>query len=282
MEARKGEKRRLTEGEISMANRVFNGAVNLRKVRVYSSPSRTRGSLVHKHTVDSGIYCPTAQHYSEDFSQTALVDQAAFIHEMAHVWQNQTRQRHTLSHKKYHDYINQVKGSMKAYLKHRGLWRNYRKRPVVFDEVGGPLSSTRKTSPVQMPTRISATQIDGSVAVRELPGAAAEDVVESYMRDYNMPNQKLSGGSDSKTELHRMWTNEYHYNYLLAGSEKIVFAGLTREGQAEMIMDYFILLNGGNPMNPVLRNVLPDHVPKGWQERPPLGFYKKLIPFVTA
>lgn len=83
--------RRLTPGEVELAQGVFGQAVDCARVRLLVLPwgawAVTLGSL---------ILFPQRAGLPTDFSAERLSMQAWFIHEMAHVWQFQTASLRTL------------------------------------------------------------------------------------------------------------------------------------------------------------------------------------------
>jgi hypothetical protein len=86
--------RSLTAGEIALARSIFGDAIDYSKVRMVRRkwwPFQPRGTAmapagnIHFH--------PHGHLWSEDFAKEPLHRQGLFIHEMAHVWQSQTRGR---------------------------------------------------------------------------------------------------------------------------------------------------------------------------------------------
>ena len=87
-----GGERRLTEGEIALAQGVFGNAIAYDKVTIRRrkwfplQPRRVvmapRG-LLHFH--------PGGEDYCDDFSAASLTRQGLFVHEMTHVWQTQQK-----------------------------------------------------------------------------------------------------------------------------------------------------------------------------------------------
>ena len=89
---RTGQCRKLTPGEIALAISVFGSDINYDIVRVYRRvyvPGQPTNTLI---APNGSIYADEdGSVYAEDYSATAFWLQAAFIHEMAHVWQHQHR-----------------------------------------------------------------------------------------------------------------------------------------------------------------------------------------------
>lgn len=84
--------RPLTTGEIALARKVFGTAIDYGKVRIrrqkwfpFQPRSITMAPRGHIH------FHPQSASYREDFSAAPLDHQALLIHELAHVWQAQTR-----------------------------------------------------------------------------------------------------------------------------------------------------------------------------------------------
>lgn len=80
--------RRLTQGEISLANDVFGGSIDMTRVKIHD------GKFIFFQPNDSGM-TPNGQiyvsgTYSADYAGEPPQRQAFFIHEMVHVWQHQT------------------------------------------------------------------------------------------------------------------------------------------------------------------------------------------------
>jgi hypothetical protein len=86
--------RPLTLGEVALARSIFGEAIDYSHVTVQRRrfwPLQPRGVTMapmgHLH------FHPAAPHYCDDFAAADRDAQAHFIHEMAHVWQAQTRGR---------------------------------------------------------------------------------------------------------------------------------------------------------------------------------------------
>ena len=86
--------RPLSPGEIALARSIFGGAIDYSKVRLIKrkwwpfqpkSVAMAPTGNIHFH--------PHGDLWSEDFAKEPLSRQGMFIHEMAHVWQSQTRGR---------------------------------------------------------------------------------------------------------------------------------------------------------------------------------------------
>jgi hypothetical protein len=89
-----GGERPLTSGEVALLQSVFGAAIDPVPVRIRRrrwfpfQPQRvTMAPMGHLH------FHPRSASYCDDFSATTLALQGHFIHEMAHVWQAQTRGR---------------------------------------------------------------------------------------------------------------------------------------------------------------------------------------------
>jgi len=76
--------RRLTEGEGTLAGRVFGAAIDLDRVRVSAWPGRAVAFVMGSHI----FFPPDAP---ADFAAEPLWRQAWLVHELTHVWQFQTR-----------------------------------------------------------------------------------------------------------------------------------------------------------------------------------------------
>ena len=86
--------RPLTSGEIALARSVFGDAVDYHRAKLVRGkwwPFQPRG-IVMAPTGNIHFH-PDSDLWSEDFSKERLSLQGLFIHEMAHVWQAQTRGR---------------------------------------------------------------------------------------------------------------------------------------------------------------------------------------------
>lgn len=86
--------RPLTSGEIALARPVFGGAIDYAAARIAQSkwaffqPAGTTMApmgTIHFH--------PAGGLYRDDFAQAPLGLQGLFVHELAHIWQTQTRGR---------------------------------------------------------------------------------------------------------------------------------------------------------------------------------------------
>lgn len=278
----KGIKRRLTPGEISTASRVFNGAVNFRKIRIHDNPAENNDPN-NPHTVGNDIHFPKND-FRDDFFGAPLHKFSTLIHEMAHVWQNQSGQRATLSHRKFRNsYKRELKESLKNHVTPKSLaelkeqlskLRRFKKNRLVMDAVSRPLHATREIVPQPMAVEMSAEMIDNHTVTNVLPGAPIESPLDIYFREYVTDDDQ-----DLRQKVGKYWQLISDYHYLTHDWENTAFNALSREGQAEMIKDYFILLCGGDPLEPVF---CPNdtYTPTSGHERPPLSFYKRLIPFV--
>ena len=86
--------RPLTSGEIALARSIFGEAIDYGRVRMVRRrwwPFQPK-SVVMAPTGNIHFH-PDGRLWSDDFSQERLSLQGLFIHEMAHVWQAQTRGR---------------------------------------------------------------------------------------------------------------------------------------------------------------------------------------------
>ena len=82
--------RRLTPGEIALAQSVFGDAIDYSKVRLLKGkwwPLQSRRSAMAP-TGDIWFH-PDGGGWSEDFARETLSRQGFFIHELTHVWQTQ-------------------------------------------------------------------------------------------------------------------------------------------------------------------------------------------------
>lgn len=104
-----GGERPLTQGEIALARSIFGDAIDYAQVTVrrrkffaFHPRGVTMAPMGHLH------FHPLASHYCDDFAAAPLALQGHFIHEMAHVWQAQTRGRWYLVLRRHpwcrHDY----------------------------------------------------------------------------------------------------------------------------------------------------------------------------------
>lgn len=83
--------RRLTPGEVALAQRVFGAAIRLDPVRVHAG-----GFGRFAVTVGSHLFLPDGLR-QDDFAVAEPLTRALFIHELVHVWQFQTRPLRTLA-----------------------------------------------------------------------------------------------------------------------------------------------------------------------------------------
>jgi hypothetical protein len=84
--------RPLTAGEIELARSIFGDAIDFDRVKLVRRrwwPFQPRG-IVMAPTGNIHFH-PDSPLWSEDFSKERMSLQGLFIHEMAHVWQAQTR-----------------------------------------------------------------------------------------------------------------------------------------------------------------------------------------------
>lgn len=82
-------RRRLTHGEIALAQSVYQGSLNYERIRIH------KGKLIPYVQYDKiamspfgTMHFPPAL-YVDDFSTASTTKQHLFIHEMAHIWQYQ-------------------------------------------------------------------------------------------------------------------------------------------------------------------------------------------------
>lgn len=87
-----GGERRLTEGEVALARSVFGAAIDQSKVTIrrrkwfpFQPRKVTMAPRGHLH------FHPLGEAYCDDFAAAPLHRQGLFIHEMAHVWQTQSK-----------------------------------------------------------------------------------------------------------------------------------------------------------------------------------------------
>lgn len=112
------EVRKLTQGEICIAQQVFGNLINYDKVKIFNIPYLP-WQPIHMFIAPNGNIFVHRQNFSTDYSKTSLSLQAIFIHEMTHIMQYQ---QHTnvilkgallqlgyyLSFKKYNPYTYQI------------------------------------------------------------------------------------------------------------------------------------------------------------------------------
>jgi hypothetical protein len=89
--------RGLTTGEVDMVRGIFGNAIDTTTVRIhrrkwhpFQSKNTTMAPCGHVH------FHPKSPSYCDDFSTASPALQTHFIHEMAHVWQAQTRGKYWL------------------------------------------------------------------------------------------------------------------------------------------------------------------------------------------
>ncbi|MXO85301.1 vgr related protein [Altererythrobacter aurantiacus] len=87
-----GGERALTSGEIALARSVYGDAIDYRKVTIrrrkwfpFQPRQTTMAPRGHIH------FHPGGDAYCDDFSKVPVLRAGLFIHEMAHVWQAQTK-----------------------------------------------------------------------------------------------------------------------------------------------------------------------------------------------
>jgi hypothetical protein len=86
--------RSLTMGEIEIARSIFGDAIDYSKVRLVRGkwwPFQPSNAAMAP--MGNIYFHPKAGGWSKDFSAEPLARQGFFIHEMAHVWQSQSRGR---------------------------------------------------------------------------------------------------------------------------------------------------------------------------------------------
>lgn len=82
-------RRRLTQGEIALAQSVYQSSLNYDKIRIH------KGKLIPYFQYNRVAMSPFGtMHfprdlYVDDFSQAEISKQHLFVHEMAHIWQHQ-------------------------------------------------------------------------------------------------------------------------------------------------------------------------------------------------
>lgn len=82
--------RTLTQGEISLATKVFADAIDYSLVKIHSVAHNTLQNENDIVTPNGEMYFP-GKHYKLDFSTASPDKRALFIHEMVHVWQHQNK-----------------------------------------------------------------------------------------------------------------------------------------------------------------------------------------------
>jgi hypothetical protein len=82
---RPGALRRLTEGEIALAQGVFGDALSARNVRILALPAWPRAFVA-----GASLIAWPARSALRDFSGAELSLKAVLVHELTHVWQAQT------------------------------------------------------------------------------------------------------------------------------------------------------------------------------------------------
>lgn len=145
------QKRRLTEGEQTLANSVFNGKINRRKICVHGYAHGSE-SPHNPHTVGDDIHFPPNANgttsFEDSFHLTSLSKQANFIHEFAHVWQNQTRPPASLGYDKALSYKAHLEMALLEYLDWLAGERKYKDQRPVMDIVSRPRMSIRRLGPL--------------------------------------------------------------------------------------------------------------------------------------
>ncbi|RCU48759.1 hypothetical protein DU002_13270 [Corallincola holothuriorum] len=82
--------RKLTQGEIALAKKIFRNSIDYNKVTIHRDKHNALQDETAAVTPNGEIYIPHPNHYQNDFSQTTIPDyNSLFIHEMVHVWQYQ-------------------------------------------------------------------------------------------------------------------------------------------------------------------------------------------------
>jgi hypothetical protein len=82
----RGMSRRMTPGEILMAQEVYGDDILYGAVRIFNGPINS-AQMADAMAPNGNIYFKN--HYSDDFSLDDFSSKSFFIHEMAHVWQYQ-------------------------------------------------------------------------------------------------------------------------------------------------------------------------------------------------
>lgn len=83
--------RKLTEGEIKLAQKTFGSEVNYSNIKIFNRPYfYLVGNDGSNHAPNGNIYITDKYSRSEDYSKTPHL-QRMFIHEMAHIWQFQNK-----------------------------------------------------------------------------------------------------------------------------------------------------------------------------------------------
>ncbi len=85
--------RALTEGEINIARTIFGNMINYSAVEIYQERFAGIIPVLEQRPMapNGNIYFhPDNPNYRDDFSTASLDLQGMFIHEMTHVWQDQT------------------------------------------------------------------------------------------------------------------------------------------------------------------------------------------------
>jgi len=84
----RSKKRPLTEGEITLASRLFRDAIDYRRVRIHARrymPFQPKNCCM----TPNGSMFFHASCFLDDYSQASITTRHWFIHEMVHVWQHQ-------------------------------------------------------------------------------------------------------------------------------------------------------------------------------------------------
>lgn len=282
----KQDGRKLTKGEHSLANRIFNGAINLEHVCVYDYAGSERYRY-DPSTRGNDIFFPPRENgkptYFNDFFTAPVPYQGMLIHELTHVWQNQTNARRTYFPEtkiiSVEDYAQQLGLSLEKYLRTRlnmsvEEFREGITRHSVKDIVSRPLHATRDHSRSYQ-VEISTGMIDGTTRTNIMDSG---DLVSLFLRDFSADRS-----DENKHRLSKLWADEYsHYNYLVAGWRSTAFANLNVEAQAEMVRDYFILLNGADPRRPDIAVPHTGGFRLSGDIQKTLDVYRKIIPFVGS
>lgn len=279
--------RGLTSGEITMIHAVFGNALNLSAIGVHNHPHpRKTGDLNRSHGADNGLFMvddPNASFpdYFADYTTAPIYQQATVIHELAHIWQQETGRKGVYPHNEAMEVLKAVEkesGEVKKLSDVTRAYQNVTGRRQTHDVIGRNLA----TNPIQYPdmhytTTMKWTDVEGRDRQRQTVHAQPEvRLSDQYAHAHNSNGAKAAGN----------WKTNADYDYLYSSIDWRdgwkAFDGLNYEAQAEMIKDYFLLSKGIDPSSPLACGPGMHNVPTMGKPRLPLIVYKLVIPFLRG
>lgn len=300
--------RSLTSGERSLIHGVFKTALTLDAIRIHDHAHPDKGwqrdkdgkmvppdkPIENAHTDGNDILMPDVAGadcgslYWPDYSTAPIYFQAKLIHELAHVWQNQSGTVGAYPHNRAMEVIRaahklgeEASLSDVADAHHRA--ENWHQRNPGKRQTHDAIGSRWGTNPVVQPETK-----DQFLPFRQMDGSWSAKILKDREKEVRLSQQYAAQHNMSEAAVRERWQKYADYDYLTPpidqrDSEK-VFDGLNLEEQAQMIEDYFLLTKGVDPASPQACIPGSDRktIPYIGKPRPDIGVYKSIIPFLRG